>query len=106
MNNALEHTPENTAIALVLSLGAKGTVDFLVIDHGSGIPDPDKAHIFDRFYRADASRTDIRNFGLGLSVARELARLHRASLTVLDTPGGGATFRLRFSQTPHRSMRT
>lgn len=106
LNNALEHTPENTAIALVLSLGAKGTVDFLVIDHGSGIPDPDKAHIFDRFYRADASRTDIRNFGLGLSVARELARLHRASLTVLDTPGGGATFRLRFSQTPHRSMRT
>lgn len=97
LHNALEHTPENTPIELVLSYGAKGSVSFSVVDHGPGIPDTDKSHIFDRFYRADASRTDKRNFGLGLSVARELARLHKAALTVSDTPGGGATFQLQFS---------
>lgn len=97
LHNALEHTPDNTAIELVLSTSSKGTVAFSVVDHGPGIPDLYKAHIFDRFYRADASRTNKHNFGLGLSVARELARLHRASLTVSDTPGGGATFRLQFS---------
>lgn len=94
----MEHTPAGTGIELVLcGDGAKAPITFLVVDHGHGIPNEDKAHIFDRFYRADTSRTSKRNFGLGLSVARELARLHHATLTVEDTPGGGATFRLQFN---------
>ena len=98
LNNAMEHTPAGTGIELVLcGDGAKAPITFLVVDHGHGIPNEDKAHIFDRFYRADTSRTSKRNFGLGLSVARELARLHHATLTVEDTPGGGATFRLQFN---------
>lgn len=98
LNNAMEHTPAGTGIELVLcGDGAKAPITFLVVDHGHGISNEDKAHIFDRFYRADTSRTSKRNFGLGLSVARELARLHHATLTVEDTPGGGATFRLQFN---------
>lgn len=97
LNNAMEHTPAGTGIELVLcSGGKKASVAFLVVDHGPGISNEAKAHIFERFYRGDASRTSKRNFGLGLSVARELARLHHAALTVEDTPGGGATFRLEF----------
>ena len=53
--------------------------------------------VFDRFYSADPSRTDKHNFGLGLSVAKELARLHHADLTVTDTPGGGAKFAVTFA---------
>lgn len=97
LHNAMEHTPEATPIELVLGCaGRSGPVTISVVDHGPGIPDERKAQVFERFFRADASRTNKRNFGLGLSVARELARLHGATLTVTDTPGGGATFSLRF----------
>lgn len=98
LNNAMEHTPEGTPVELLLRYQNKtGILTLSVVDHGPGIPDTAKSHIFDRFYRADESRTSKRNFGLGLSVARELARLHSAILTVTDTPGGGATFTLCFS---------
>lgn len=98
LNNAIEHTPAGTGIELMLcGDGKKVPIAFLVVDHGPGISNEAKAHIFDRFYRADASRTSKQNFGLGLSVARELARLHHAALSVEDTPGGGATFRLQFN---------
>lgn len=99
LNNALEHTPSGTPVELALCQeGKAGTLVISVVDHGPGIPDAAKPHIFDRFYRADESRTSKRNFGLGLSVARELARLHSATLTVSDTPGGGATFMIRFAR--------
>ena len=72
-------------------------ITLAVQDHGPGIPDAEKARVFDRFYSADPSRTDKHNFGLGLSVAKELARLHHADLTVTDTPGGGAKFAVTFA---------
>ncbi|MBO5283825.1 MAG: ATP-binding protein, partial [Lachnospiraceae bacterium] len=59
---------------------------------GPGISDADKAHIFERFYRAERSHTDRSHFGLGLCIAQEIAQAHGGSLTVTDTPGGGATF--------------
>lgn len=97
LHNAMEHTPAGTAIELILSGdGTKAPVTIAVADHGPGIPPEAREAVFQRFYRADASRTSKQNFGLGLSVARELARLHSATLTVRDTPGGGATFVVRF----------
>ena len=63
-----------------------------VTDNGPGIPEADKAHIFERFYRAQRSRTDRSHFGLGLCIAQEIAQAHDASLAVTDTEGGGATF--------------
>lgn len=97
LNNAMEHTPTGTPVELVLQTGCqKETVTFSVVDHGPGIPDAAKPHIFERFYQLDESRTRKSNFGLGLSVAQELARLHGAILAVSDTIGGGATFILTF----------
>ncbi|WP_343247226.1 HAMP domain-containing sensor histidine kinase [Diplocloster hominis] len=63
-----------------------------VSDNGPGIPDDKKASVFERFYRADPAHEDRDHFGLGLCIAAEIARLHKGSLSVLDTPGGGATF--------------
>ena len=100
LNNALDHTPAGTPVELILTCeqGAKNASVLLTVqDHGPGIPDAEKERIFDRFYSADPSRTAKQNFGLGLSVAKELARLHRADLTVSDTPGGGARFTVRFA---------
>lgn len=97
LRNAIEHTPQGCPIQIVLTEEtAKEAASISVVDHGNGIPDDAKRQIFERFYRADTSRTSKHNFGLGLSVAQELARLHCATLKVQDTPGGGATFVLRF----------
>lgn len=63
-----------------------------VKDNGPGIPKEEQKDIFQRFYRTDKARRDKQHFGLGLSIAREIAVLHEGSLTVRDTPGGGATF--------------
>ncbi len=99
LNNALDHTPAGTPVELILTCeqGTKSASVLLTVqDHGPGIPDAEKERIFDRFYSADPSRTSKQNFGLGLSVAKELARLHRADLVLEDTPGGGARFTVRF----------
>lgn len=94
LQNALDHTPPGTPVTLALrrETGRRPVVRFVVEDHGPGIPDECKKQVFLRFYRGDDSRTRKQNFGLGLSVARELARLLGAALTLGDTPGGGATF--------------
>ena len=73
---------------------SKRTLKISVIDHGQGIPDDKKGQVFDRFYRADSSRKDKTHYGLGLSVAKELAHLHDGDLLLTDTPGGGCTFTL------------
>ena len=59
-----------------------------VADQGPGVPDAEKKKIFDRFYRGSQSRTDPSHFGLGLSVAWELAAVHGGKISVSDTPGG------------------
>lgn len=89
--NALGYAPEGSTVTLKLEVAGEGG-RFLVIDHGPGIDDSEKKRVFDRFYRGSASRFDPDHFGLGLSVALELARVHGGDVTVTDTPGGGASF--------------
>lgn len=89
--NALDYTPQGGTVTLGADT-ARGRVRLWVRDTGPGIPDADKERVFDRFYRADKSRGEKTHFGLGLSVARELAALHGGTLRVGDAPGGGACF--------------
>lgn len=93
VDNALRYAPAGSSIRL--SAQAKGRHCLLsVADRGPGVTDAEKDRIFDRFYRGSESRADPSHFGLGLSVARELAAIHNGSITVTDTPGGGATFQI------------
>lgn len=71
---------------------------FVVTDHGVGISDQAKPHIFERFYREDASRFGKDHFGLGLSIAKEIIDAHRGNILVSDTPGGGTTFTVKLKQ--------
>ncbi|MDE6674709.1 MAG: ATP-binding protein, partial [Acetatifactor sp.] len=94
LQNALNYTPEGGTVTLSARLAPdkSRTIQVLVSDNGPGVPDAEKAHIFQRFYRVEQSHTDRSHFGLGLCIAQEIALAHRGTLTVSDTEGGGATF--------------
>lgn len=93
LDNALRYAPGDTEIELHCSAQGKKIL-WEVRDHGPGVPDAEKSAVFRRFWRADSVRADRKHFGLGLSVAAELAERCGLRLSVRDTPGGGATFRV------------
>ena len=93
LHNALDYTPAGGGIELTACRRGKA-VRFSVRDHGPGVPDWDKDRIFRRFARGESSRTGKEHFGLGLSIARQIALLHKGKLWVEDAPGGGAVFYL------------
>lgn len=93
LDNAMSYVPEGGKICLSLKK-EPGAAVVSVADNGPGIPDSEKESIFQRFYRSDASRNDKQHFGLGLCIAREIAVLHKGTLTVSDAPEGGAVFSL------------
>lgn len=69
--------------------------ELTVRDHGPGIAPEDLPYVFDRFYRAESVRA-LPGSGLGLAMARQIARTHGAELIAENAPGGGALFRLVF----------
>lgn len=91
LHNALSYTPEGGRINLALS-HKKNRFYLTVSDTGTGISPEDKKKIFDRFYRAEKSRSAKGHFGLGLSIAAEIVKLHHGSIQVSDRPGGGSVF--------------
>lgn len=91
LDNAISYSPEQTSILLKASV-KKNNLAISIIDHGIGISEEDKKHIFDRFYRCDKSRTKKDHYGLGLSIANELVSLLGGKIYLNDTPGGGCTF--------------
>ncbi len=91
LDNAISYSPEHSVILLDASI-RKNYLTISIIDHGIGISEENKNHVFDRFYRCDKSRTKKDHYGLGLSVASELISLLAGKIYLNDTPGGGCTF--------------
>lgn len=80
LENAARHTPPGAPIEII-GREHDGCVVVEIADHGPGIPDGDRARIFERFYRADASRVaDGSGAGLGLSIARWIVDLHHGTI--------------------------
>lgn len=90
VENAIRHTPPGTAVRVASGVHG-GRPALTVEDDAGGIPADHVAHVFDRFYRADASTAS--GSGLGLAIARELAELMGGSIT-LDSRSGRTRFRL------------
>ena len=98
LHNALSYTPENGQITLELVWQKEGgSFEISVTDTGIGIADADKKHIFERFYRAEKSRSTKGHFGLGLSIANEIVTAHHGKISVSDNPEGGSVFTVRLS---------
>jgi two-component system OmpR family sensor kinase len=90
--NALVYTPTDTPVELV---GARrdGAVVIEVVDHGPGLDADTAAHVFERFYRGDASRArSTGGSGLGLSIAKSIVEAHGGRIAVHTSPGHGCRF--------------
>jgi len=91
--NAIRHTPEGGTVTLRAEPDRSDRVRITVADTGPGIPPEHITHIFDRFYKADASRA-VSGSGLGLSIVRAIVMRHGGEITADNAPGGGAVFTL------------
>lgn len=87
--NALQHAPSPGGHVLVEVSAGKGTVTLSVLDDGPGIPKAALAHVFDRFYRADQSRSGAGS-GLGLAIVRDLADALHGESFAENVEGNGA----------------
>lgn len=98
LDNARIHAP-GAPVEVTLEPGP-GDVRITVADRGPGAPAATLAHLFDRFFKADRSRSaDVSSSGLGLAIAAEHAALLGGSLGVAPRDGGGMTFTLRLPVT-------
>jgi len=97
IGNAVRFTPVSTPIEIAVRTDADADMALVeIIDHGEGIPPQVREKIFQRFWRADSSRTrDTGGSGLGLAIVSAIVAAHRGTVEVDETPGGGATFRVR-----------
>lgn len=92
LDNAIKYSPANSNVELI---GRKhdNHYQFIVEDHGPGIKENDMPYIFDRLYRGDKARAQtVPGHGLGLSLAREIAKVNGAGLRVANVYKGGARF--------------
>lgn len=79
LDNAIKYAAPGTPIGCTLEKAGNKAV-FTVENQGEAIPPEKLAHLFDRFYRADESRTGAQGFGLGLAIAQTIAQAHRGQI--------------------------
>jgi heavy metal sensor kinase len=92
VDNAIKYTPDGGGVSLALERH-NGSAVFEVSDTGVGIAEEELGRIFDRFYRVDKARSrELGGSGLGLSIAKWIAELHRGTITVRSEPRRGSTF--------------
>lgn len=105
MGNAMRFTEYDSPIEIVVqSDPSRALATVAIVDHGEGIPPQIREKIFQRFWRADSSRTrDTGGSGLGLAIVSGIVAAHGGTVDVFDTPGGGATFRVALPLLPAAS---
>lgn len=98
LGNARRFTAEDSPIDLRIGVDSSAGMGWIeVADHGDGIPEQIREKIFQRFWRADTSRArETGGTGLGLSIVASIVEALHGSVTVDETPGGGATFHVAF----------
>lgn len=92
IKNAIEYSPENGIISIsFIDIGYSVKIE--ISDEGPGIKDKDIKHIFDRFYKSNYKNN---NFGIGLSLAKEIINKDNGSIVALNNKDKGSTFVIKF----------
>ncbi|WP_277498076.1 HAMP domain-containing sensor histidine kinase [Nocardioides sp. ChNu-99] len=94
LDNAAKWSPAGGRVVATLANGIL-TVD----DEGPGIPEPDRPHVFERFFRSTESR-GMPGSGLGLSIVRQVAERHAGTVAASESPSGGARMTLQLPGSP------
>jgi signal transduction histidine kinase len=106
VSNAVLYTEEGTTVEVAVG-SSSGEAYLEVRDRGPGIAPADRAHIFERFVRLDATRgRNPEGSGLGLAIVEQVARYHGGRVEVLDRPGGGSVFRAVLPMSPEPAVRS
>jgi signal transduction histidine kinase len=93
LENAVRYSGGNDSVEVrIARVGVNACVD--VLDRGPGVPASERERIFEPFYRARGARETAGGVGLGLSLAKQIAREHGGTLECLEREGGGGHFRL------------
>lgn len=101
LSNAIKFSPAGTTVTLGVS-EKTDSVEISVADQGPGIPDEDRAVIFDKFRQSRAtSNVDIKGSGIGLAIVRAIAEAHHGQVGVDSRPGGGSIFWVRVPKNLH-----
>ncbi len=96
LDNAGKWSPDGGVVTVGVHDG-----EVTVSDHGPGVAEADREHVFERFWRAPAARNKPGS-GLGLAIVAQVAESHGGDVSVADAEGGGALFRLRLGGDPPR----
>lgn len=113
LGNARRFTADDSPIEIVVGTDLTAVSEtaplgmgwVAIVDHGEGIPEQIRENIFQRFWRADSSRTrETGGSGLGLAIVASIVAALNGTVTVEDTPGGGATFRVSFPIAPESTL--
>ena len=99
VGNAVNYTGEDKKIAVGLHRAEKGELRFTVTDTGKGIPEEERATIWDRYYRsAETHKRPIKGTGLGLSIVKTILFRHDFRFGVESEVGKGSTFYVLFPE--------
>lgn len=100
LDNAFRHSPEGGRVRVSVEQANGGAV-LSVGDEGPGLSAEEQAHVFERFWRSDTSRSrESGGVGLGLAIVRRIAEMHGGSVAVESRPGDGAVFEIRLPAQP------
>ena len=105
VDNALKYSPSDSLVLITLTARGNSHVCFEIINTGDGIDEKKLPYIFDRFYRADTSRTNRVGYGLGLSLAKKIVELSQGELSVTSTPGQSTIFTVLLPSYQQRSSK-
>ena len=108
LDNALRYSPNHSTIQVKI-VADQTWLKLDVADQGSGFSERDLQHVFERFYRGDASRARVSSLsgsGLGLAIVQQIATTHGGHVRALNRPEGGASVRLTLPMNPPVSPET